>query len=120
MKMELAFVSTTNQQETLDSKTGLPGFCPNHKRQLDSRQSTEAQMGLGPGGFIPSSQPMQTPLNINSRIERGMRRDFTFSGGRKEHYGIWAISGIVHPPEYVPLGISLTRWRSSKEKNRMC
>lgn len=88
MKMELALVSTTNQPETLGSKTGLPGFCPNHKRQLGSRQSTEAQMGLAPGGFILSSQPTQTPLNINSRIEREMWRDFTFSGGREEYCAI--------------------------------
>lgn len=56
MKMELALISTTNQPETLDSKTGLPDSYPNHKRQLGSRQSTEAQMSLVPDGFILSSQ----------------------------------------------------------------
>lgn len=69
-----------------------------------------------PGGFILSSQPMQTPLNMNSRIAREMWRDFTFSGGRKEHGAIWAISGIVHRPEYLPLGISLTRWSHPKRR----
>jgi len=56
------------------------------RRQLGSKQTTEAQRGLAPRNLVSSEpfQPMRTPLNINSRTGEGMRQDFTFSGRGKE------------------------------------
>lgn len=64
----MTFVFSTNKPDS-NPKMGLPGLCPPAtRRQLGSRQPTEAQRGLAPRSL---------GLNTfqNSRIERKMWGD---------------------------------------------
>lgn len=89
--------------------------------QLSSKQTTEAQRGLAPRNLVSSEAFQRTPLNINSRTEKGMQQDFTFSGGGKEQCAAQAISGTVGPPhpKNLLLRASLINWKSCRE-NRIC
>lgn len=74
VRMELAFISITNQRHQVQRASW--SLLLTTKRQLGSRQTTEAQRDLAPRSLVSSEslQPIQTPLNVNSRMERDMWR----------------------------------------------
>lgn len=76
MRIELARVSIISKLKTLGSKTGLPGLCPQPQggswapgSPLRPKEARPQEAWRAQYEF---SQPVQTPLNINSRTEREM------------------------------------------------
>lgn len=112
-------VPTTTEPGTWASKTGLPVLAPTIWRQLGSRELLRPGPKK-PGGFSLSLLSQCKPLSTFILGLTGKCGDSPFSAGRKEHCAVRAISGIVVPPEQLPLGVSLIRWRSSREKPRVC
>ena len=123
MWLEMTSVSTTVKPETLGEKTEsfLLGLCSHPQGgSWAPGRPLRPKRGPAPRSLVSSKplQQMQTPLNINSRMEREMWQDFTVSGGGTEHYATQAISRTGGPPERLPLRASLIR--KSFMENRMC
>lgn len=112
-------VPTTTEPGTQASKTGLPVLAPTIRRQLGPRELLSPGPKK-PGGFSLRLLGQCKHLSALILGLTGKCGDFSFSGGRKEHCAVRAISGTVVPPEHLPLGVSLTRCRSSREKPRVC
>lgn len=70
---------------------------PTTKRQLGSRQTTEARRGLAPKSLVNSEsfQPLQTPVNISSWMEGNVETSHFLEGKNN----VQTTCGTVEPPK---------------------